>query len=65
MAKILDTEKLRNLWNLYTNNLIIGYLNINRLRNEITQQREVCRKGPIDLLRINETKVDDYFPNAH
>ena len=34
----------------------MGYLNINSLRNKITQLREVCRKVPIDLLFTDKTK---------
>ena len=44
---------------MYTNNPIIGYLNI-----KITQLREVCRKAPIDVLSIDETKLDASFPDA-
>ena len=46
---------LINLRKLYTNNLIIGYLNINSLRNKITKLREVRSKGPINLPCIDET----------
>ena len=41
----LDIEELINLRKLFSNNIIIGYLNINSLRNEITKLREVCRKA--------------------
>ena len=37
----LDIEGLINLRKFYTNNCIIGYLNINSLKNKITQLREV------------------------
>ena len=60
----LDIEELINLRKLYTNNLIIGYLNINSLRNRITELRKVCRKAPIVLLSIDETKLDASFPDA-
>ena len=60
----LDIEKLIDLRKLYNNNPIIGYLNINSLRNKITQFREVCGKAPIDLLCIDETKLDASFPDA-
>ena len=59
----LDIEELINLRKLNTNNLIIGYLNINSLRNKITQLREVCRKVPTDLLYIDETKLNASLPN--
>ena len=50
-------EGLIILRKLYTNNPIIGYLNINSLRDKITQLREVYWKAPIDLLCIDETKL--------
>ena len=40
---------------------IMGYLDINSPRNKITQVREVCRKAPIDLLCMDETKLDASF----
>ena len=60
----LDIEELINLRKLYTNNPIIGYLNINSLRNKITQLREICGKAKTDLLSIDETKLDASFPDA-
>ena len=60
----LDMEGLINLRKLYANNPIIGYLNINSLRNKVTQLRDVCRKAPIELLCINETKLHASFPDA-
>ena len=59
----LDIEELINLRKLDTNNIIIGYLNINSPRNKITQLKEVCRKAPTDLLCIDETKLDASLPN--
>ena len=60
----LDIEELINLRKLYTNNPIIGYLNIHSPRNKITWLREVCGKAPIDLLCIDETKLNASFPDA-
>ena len=45
-------------------NPIVGYLNINSLRNKIDNPREVCKKVQIDVLCINETKLDDSFPDS-
>ena len=59
----LDLEELKNL-KLYTNNPIIGYLDINSLRNKITGLREICRKALVDLSWIDETKLDASFPDA-
>ena len=44
-------------------NPIVGYLNINSLRNKIDDLREVCKKVQIDILCIDETKLDNSFPN--
>ena len=52
----LDIEGLINSRKLYTNNPIIGYLNIDSLRNKITQLRKVSKKAPTDLC-IDETKL--------
>ena len=40
-------------------NPIVGYLNINSLRNEIGDLREVCEKVQIDIVCIDEIKLDD------
>ena len=42
-------------------NHIIGYLNINSLRNKIDDLRKVCKNVQIDILCIDETKIDDSF----
>ena len=60
----LDKEELLNLRKLYSNNPIIGHLNIISLRNEITQLREVCWKAPIDVLCVDETKLGVSFSGA-
>lgn len=38
-----------NIRHTYPNNLIIGYLNINSLRNEIISLREIIDKTPLDI----------------
>ena len=60
----LDIEEIINLRKSYINNLIIGYLNINSLRNKIPQLRYVFRKAPINLLCVDETKLDASFPDV-
>ena len=45
-------------------NPFVGYLNINSLRNKIISLREILLKAPIDILCIDETKLDDSFPDA-
>ena len=42
---------------------MIGYLNINSLRNKIDQIRDLVSKAPIDILCVDETKLDSSFPD--
>ena len=60
-SDISDLIKIREQ---YTNNLVLGYLNINSLKNKIINLREVVDKVLIDILCIDETKLDDTFPDA-
>ena len=39
-------------------------MNINSLRNKIDNLREVCKNVQIDILCIDETKLDDPFPDS-
>ena len=48
----------------YQNNPIIGYLNVNSLRNKINDLRKIYRKTQIHVLCIDETKLDESFPDA-
>ena len=41
---------------------MIGYININFLREKIVSLREVLSKASIDILRVYETKLDASFP---
>ena len=50
--------------NSYLNNPIIGYLNINTLQSKIRSLREIITKAPLDVLCVDETKLDDSFPNS-
>ena len=47
----------------YEKNLIIGYLNINSLRTKILNLKEILHKAPIDILCIDETKLDEFMLN--
>ena len=60
-SDISDLIKIREQ---YTNNLVLGYLNINSLKNKIINLREVVDNVLIDILCIDETKLDDTFPDA-
>ena len=55
---------LAGLHRKYPNNPIIGYLNINSLRNKIIDLRHVVSISQPDILTISETKLDDTFPDA-
>ena len=46
------------------NNPNIAYLNINSLREKIVSMREICLKRSIDILCVDETKLDASYPNA-
>ena len=46
-------------------NPITGYLNINSLRTKILKNlKDILNKAPIDILCIDETKLDETFPDA-
>ena len=60
----LDIKGIIDLRKLYTNNLIISYLNINSLRNKITKLRKIFKKATIDLLCIEKIELDASFPVA-
>ena len=64
-AKIkLDIDGLIKVRNTYPNNPIIGYLNINTLQNKIISLREIIAKAPLDVICIDETKLDESFPSS-
>ena len=59
-----SVDLLKELRNSYNKNPTIGYLNINSLRYKIISLRELLLKAPIEILCIDETKLDDSFPDA-
>ena len=64
-AKIkLDIDGLIKVRNSNPNNPIIGYVNINTLQNKIISLRGIIAKVPLDVFCIDETKLDDSFPNS-
>ena len=63
-SHILDLGGLNRLIKEHQNNLIIGYLNINSLRNKINDLRKICIKTQIRVLCVGETKLDQSFPDA-
>ena len=48
----------------YLNNPLIGYLNINSVRNKIADVQIFIQNIPLDYLVLSETKLDESFPNA-
>lgn len=42
---------------------MIGYLNINSLRNKIGYLRDACNKSSLNVLCIDETKIDSSLPD--
>ena len=43
---------------------MIGYLNINSVRNKIADLQIFIQNIPLDYLVLSETKLDESFPNA-
>ena len=46
----------------YRKNPLIDYLNINSLRNKITDLRVIMKTLSLDYLILRETKIDEIFP---
>ena len=59
-----DVSGLVKLRKDYINNPSIGYLNLNSLSEKIIYLREICLKTSIDILCVDETKLDSSYPNA-
>ena len=43
---------------------MIGYLNINSLRNKLTDLRVILKHLSLDYFVLSEMKLDESFPNA-
>ena len=48
----------------FVNNLLIGYLNINSLRNKTVDLREIILELSLDYLVLSKTKIDQSFPRT-
>ena len=59
-----DVSALVKLRKDHINNPSIVYLNINSLSEKIIYLREICPKTSIDILCVDETKLDSSYPNA-
>ena len=58
-----DIYGLTNRGKAFQNNLLIGYIIINSLREKIISLSEVFSKTPIDILFVDETKPGASFPD--
>ena len=59
-----DLHKLKLIRNADLKNPIIGYLNLNSLRNKIHEVKEVFRDLSLEYLVLAETKINEEFPNS-
>ena len=59
-----DLQILHDFRLKYPRNLLIGYLNINSLRNKIIDLREIISYLQLDYFVLSETKINDSFPSA-
>ena len=56
-------ESYRNIKKKYFKNPLMGYLNINNLRNKTIDLREIAKYLELDYFVISETKIDESFPS--
>ena len=60
----LDLEGLQKWRNQYCSSLLIGYLNINFLQHKIDSLREILKKSSLEIICVDETKLDEGFPES-
>ena len=60
----LDLYNLQLLKQKYHSNPFISYLNINSLSNKIDALRQIWKTAPLEILCVDETKLDSSFPNS-
>ena len=60
----LDLYNLQLLKQKYHSNPFISYLNINSLSNKIDALRQICKISPLEILCVDETKLNSSFPNS-
>ena len=61
---ILVNTMLRNERLKFYKNPLVGYLNINSLRNKIIDLREITQYLNLDYFVLSEPKIDISFPSA-
>ena len=57
-VQVLHHERLKH------KNPMIGYLNINSLRNKLKDLKVILKYLSLDYFILSETKLDESFPNA-
>ena len=60
----LDLYNLQLLKQKYHSNPFISYLNINSLSNKIDALRQICKISPLEILCVDETKLDSSSPDS-
>jgi hypothetical protein len=63
----MPSIELNELTQFYANNvanLKFGHLNVNSIRHKFSPLSEVMNKNVLDILMIQETKLDESFPTA-
>ena len=59
-----DVTELSRLRNRYFKNPMTGYLNINHFENKVINFRETCHQAPIDIICVDETKLNSSYPDS-
>ena len=60
----IDLYNLQRLKQKYHSNPFISYLTIHSLSIKIDALRQICKTAPLEILCVDETKLDSSFPNA-
>ena len=59
-----DISGLVNLRNDFSKNPVLSYLNIKSLGGKFDNLQEFCFKTEVDILYIDETKIDPSYPDS-
>ena len=59
-----ELEMLRNDRLKFLHNPLIAYLNINSLREKVSDSGKILKDLPLDYLVISETKLDEIFRSS-
>ena len=64
IPNIIDIDQLLEIRRNFLNNALIGYLNINTLKNKIVDLRPIVQDLNFTFLAIAETKLNDSLKSA-